>query len=281
MRHHYVPQFWIRRFSDGANNLHCRQGAGVRIVSSRDVMQMDGLYAIFDSKWRPSERLESVLGRMEGAASRLFDVLDDPAIVLTDIHAGQLTEFLALQACRHPDVMSRGHRRARELAEFLASVHDHSKSEFVTNAAKFGIPPAEAEAIYRILLARSPESLFDQLDDVLSLSPQDPNLPSTDALRALPVMTALFARLQWTVLKAPSGSSFVLGDTPLPQSDLAGGFRVPLSASTAVTSTVHVAGPWISRLSALPTDVEDINREQWANAAAIAVGPDVTVLRSL
>ena len=141
MRHHYVPQFWIRRFSDSANNVHCRQGNAVRIVSSRDVMQMDGLYVTFNSKWQPSENVERTLGKIERAASRLFDILDNTAAALTDNDAGHLTQFLALQACRHPDVMGRGHRRARELAEFLADVHGLSKSEFVSGAAKFGIPP--------------------------------------------------------------------------------------------------------------------------------------------
>jgi hypothetical protein len=200
---------------------------------------------------------------------------------LTDNDAGHLTQFLALQACRHPDVIGRGHRRARELAEFLADVHGLSKSEFVSGAAKFGIPPSEAEAIHRVLMPRSPEALFQEFENVLVLSPQDPQLPSTDALRGLPVVTALLARLQWTLMHAPPGSCFVLGDTPLPQSDLAAGFRVPISASTAVSGTVHTSGPWISRRPALPSEIAEINREQWENAAEMVLGPDASVLNAL
>jgi hypothetical protein len=82
-------------------------------------------------------------------------------------------------------------------------------------------------------------------------------------------------------MHAPPGFGFVLGDTPLPQSDLAAGFRVPISASTAVSGTMHTSGPWISRRPALSAEIAEINREQWENAAEIALGPDASVLNTL
>jgi hypothetical protein len=245
-------------------------------------MQMDGLYVLFDSQWQASEQIESALGKIEAVAAPLFDTLDDQSALLTDDHASQLTHFLALQACRHPDVMNRAHRRGKDLAELFADVHSISKADFGTKAATFGIPEIDSGAIYEQLMLRPADALFHEYEHVLSLSPQDPQLPATDALRALPLIAALLAAMKWTILHAPDGMYFILGDTPLAQSDLAGGYRVPLSRSTAITaSVVPGLGQRISRRPATAADVAIINQEQWDNALSVAIGPNAELLRSL
>lgn len=282
MRHHYVPQFWLRRFRDSVNQLHCRQGKALRVVSTSDVMQMEGLYLLFDSRWQCSEALESSVGRIEAVAAPLFDALDDPYVPLTDDHASHLAHFLALQACRHPDIINRAYRRGRELAELLADVHSYSKADFATRMAEFGVSAADADSQYDELKKRPPEVLLGEYEQALSLSPQDSRLPATDALRALPVIAALIEPLEMAVVHAPAAVDFILGDTPLPQSEVGRGFRVPLSRFTAVIASPRgAAKARITRRTALATEVDIINQEQWSNALHVAVGPSASLLASL
>lgn len=245
-------------------------------------MQMDGLYVQFDSRWQASESLERLLGEIENDAARLFDRLDDPSLAITSDDANQLAHFIALQACRHPDVMGRGHRAGKELAEFLADVHSYSDvTEFVNASSRFVAPPIEMARYYNQLVQSTPEALLGELDSVLSLSPQDPRLPATDVLKALPKIRQLIGSLQWSLLHAPQGKDFILGDTPLPQSELGKGFRIPLSRSTAVSVTPGAGQSPMSRSTATAAEVDAINREQWDNALSIAIGPSRALLQAL
>jgi hypothetical protein len=148
--------------------------------------------------------------------------------------------------------------------------------------AAFGISATDANSQYELLIQRSPEALFQEYEDALSLSPQDSRLPATDALRALPVIAALIEPLKLTIVHAPAGMHFILGDTPLPQSDLGRGFRVPLSLSTAVIASPGGASTArITRRPATPAEVNSINQEQWDNAVRVAVGPSASLFAPL
>jgi hypothetical protein len=282
MRHHFVPQFWMRRFADNANQIHCREGAVVRIVSTKNVMQLDDLYALFNDHWQMSYALETALAGLERDASLLFDKLDNPAEFLSDDDADHLMHFMALQACRHPDVFGLAHRRARELAEFLSDAHSYLQAGFALAAARFGIDSADAREIHTQLVTRPPDVLLREFDEVLRTSPQDQKLPATDAIRALPVIQALISPLKLNIVHAPTGTDFVLGDTPLPQFELARGFSVPLSKSTAaIAANSHAPKPRIARRSATVAEVNAINREQWNNALKIVIGSSVHTLNAM
>ena len=96
-------------------------------MSASNVTQMEELYLLFDSRWQSSEALESLIGALEAVAAPLFNALDDPSVPVTDDHAPHLAHVLALQACRHPDIINRAHRREKEMAELLADVHKFSE----------------------------------------------------------------------------------------------------------------------------------------------------------
>jgi hypothetical protein len=176
-----------------------------------------------------------------------------------------------------------GHRSTKEMAELFADAHSYSQVKFVQIAAsRFGIDSVSAAAIHAQLMARSEESLLEEFDEVQALSPRDPKLPATDAIRALPAILAKIEPLKLTIVHAPTGTDFVLGDTPLPQSELARGFSMPISKSTATIA----AGTWsansrITRRAASVAEVEAINREQWNNALKITLGSNANTLSAL
>lgn len=169
--HHYVPQFWLKAFADSRGNIHAWDGRNVRVRSSRVLMQEDWLYTIFDNAWNPSDNLEDALARMEATAASLFLRASNPSHNFSADDRSQLCEFLALQACRHPDVMNRGARRARELGALLANVHEcKDEADFVGRGSKFGLSAQQSAAIYHALMAVPQSQLNAELDELNSLS---------------------------------------------------------------------------------------------------------------
>jgi len=184
--HHYVPQFWQRGFRDSNDQLYARTGGDVSIVSPKTIMQVDWLYTVFDSQWRPSDALEDLLSAIEGHDAQLLQRLNASGYIPTAHDEAQLCALLGLQASRHPDVLKRGHNLSREFGELLASVHDHSLESFQRLTAPQGINPVDAKNYYFTLKARTKEQLAEELADLLQLSPQSPQLPVQNAIRAAP-----------------------------------------------------------------------------------------------
>jgi hypothetical protein len=249
-------------FRDNGNQLYGRTKSNVRIVSTKKTMQVDWLYTIFDDQWRPSDALEDAFSVDEGFDDQLLKRLDAPGYVPTAGDEAQLCALLGSQASRHPD--------------------DHTLEAFQDLCAQYGISPSDARDYYATLKAHTKEQLAAELADMLQLSPQSPQLPVQDAIMAAPHIEAAIAGMQLCLIDAILPLAFVLGDTPIPQSDLGLGFSVPLSKSLAVIATP--AGPTkspMTRRMATQREVDAINRTQFDNALDTVVGPSAALLRSL
>ncbi|MGX5799653.1 DUF4238 domain-containing protein [Bradyrhizobium sp. Arg314] len=280
--HHYVPQHWQRRFRDNGNQLYGRTKSNVRIVSTKKTMQVDWLYTIFDDQWRPSDALEDAFSVDEGFDDQLLKRLDTPSYVTTAGDEAQLCALLGSQASRHPDMLQRGPTLSREFGVLLASAHDHTLEAFQDLCAQHGISPSDAQDCYLTLKTRTKEQLAVELANMLQLSPQSPQLPVQDAIRAAPHIEAAIAGMQLCLIDALSPLAFVLGDTPIPQSDLGLGFSVALSKSLAVIATpAGITKSPMTRRMATQQEVDAINRTQFDNALDTVVGPSAALLRSL
>lgn len=280
--HHYVPQFWQRGFRASNGHLYARIGETVEVVSTKTTMQVDWLYTIFDNQWRPSDALEDAFSAIEGHDAQLLQRLHSPGYITTTNDEAQLCALLGLQASRHPDVLQRGHNLSREFGELLAGVHAHSVEDFLGLVGRYGIDPTDGHNLFVSLTSRTKEQLAVELADMLQLSPQSAQLPLQDAIRAAPNITTVIADMQLCLLDAMPPSAFVLGDTPISQSDLGLGFSVPLSQTLAVLATP--AGPTrspMTRRAATQHEMDRINRTQFENAFDTVIGPSAGLLISL
>jgi hypothetical protein len=282
INHHYVPQHWQRGFKGSNGHLYGKFQDGIKVVSPRTIMQEDYLYTVFDSQWSPSDSLEDVLSAVEAQDAKLIQRLHNPSHTSTANDRNHLCALLALQATRHPDILRRGGRRSRELDSVLASAHECTLDEFQTMMAGFAVGKGDAHDCYILLRSRSRKQLAIELAELNGLSPQSPEFPEQDALRAMPDVEQRIQQMELWLLDAPVNESFVLGDTPLPQSDLQLGFYVPLSRSLAVLA-LHspVTSTLLSRRTATTAEVLSINRTQADNALHVVVGPSAAVLAAL
>ena len=279
--HHYVPQFWQKGFRGQNGSLYGRKGSKVEIVSTRDTMQGDWIYTIFDKQWNPSDDLENKLSKEEGKISRLFSRIGIATNPTTDDRDG-LCCALALQACRHPDVMGRVRRKGIELGTLLAQAHELNEVDFVNNVGQLGVDSSDAVNMYHILIAVPKAQLAVELEELKGLSPQDPQLPIQEALLAKASIYTQLKSMDFTLLDAPQGAEFILGDTPIPQQDLLQGFSVPISKSVAVLAQPAPSPQNImSRRVATQQEVDAINKIQWDNAFEIVVGSNKAILQTL
>lgn len=280
--HHYVPQFWQRGFCGSNDLLYGKFKDGIRLVSPRKIMQRDWLYTVFDTEWNASDKLEDALSKVEGAHAKLLQYLRQPGYVGTEKDRHLLCEVLALQAVRHPDILGRGLRLSREFGALLAQVHDLTQDEFKQELAVLGVIGEHAQACYRVAICATSEELARQAEELLALSPQSPELSEQRALLAIAQVEQMLQKMELWLLDAPSSTAYVLGDTPIPQSNLSQGFSVPLSSSLAVLAYPALAPQaTLARRVASEAEVAAINRTQNENALHVVIGQSESLLRSL
>lgn len=102
-RHHYVPQWYLRRFaSEGKVAVFDLQASRLRLQSPRSVAFVEGLYDL-DHVQLPRWTAERLLSNIENLAARaLRKALADGLAQLTDDQHEDLAMFLATQFIRVP-----------------------------------------------------------------------------------------------------------------------------------------------------------------------------------
>jgi Protein of unknown function (DUF4238) len=280
---HYVPKFWIKGFAGPGGRLFGRKRGEVRAkqVKASEIMADQGAYTVFDSKWQAYDVLEDLLAtKHEGGVAGLFRSLRDPSAALTSEVGSQLCHAVAVAACRLPHVMRRGFRRTNEMASSLADIPAATsfarfRREFAWN---FGAEITQAEFDYFRGLA--PDQLAATIEAFVARSPQHHVLPEQDALLGIPNVAAIISDMDLMLLDAPVGS-FILGDTPLSDYDLAKHFTLPLSASLALSASPKAADdPVFVRKNATGSEIKAINQLQFDNSVEIVVGASRAVLEA-
>ncbi|MGC1547036.1 MAG: DUF4238 domain-containing protein [Rhodanobacter sp.] len=287
--HHYVPQHWIKRFTDDDGNLYIREVNAERgnvyigIRGTEKVMNSPFLYTRYDAYFNGADALENALAEIEGNQSRFLDIICNPQEPVGEGTRHDLVAVLALQALRHPDVLAFGRRRALDLGKLIHSIKSMTPEEFMEQAAsQFDI--AEPLMVYEEIQAKKQAELDAELAEIMSWSEQNPQLAETDTLDAFASVCRSLDGFDMILLdiRANDGA-FVLGDTPMPQSALAGGFTVPLSKRLAVAAIRADEGrlPQIRRRFATVDEIAYVNRDQWNRHAALIAGESRAVLKAL
>jgi hypothetical protein len=290
---HFVPQFWQRNFADNNNQLYGIYRASVdpkrnprqkgipRPVSTVDTMTQNWTYTVFTPLWQPSDEVEDALAKIEGDIKNVISQIVDPAVVVTPELRERFCAALALTAVRLPHVMARGHRRAKELAWALCKITTMERDEFIEMLwTEYALPLSQFG--YEELRHRPLESFVATAQRIDGLSPQDWSLPQVEGLLAFDPTSTIIEQMDLSLVEARSPECFVLGDTPMPDSNLAAGFTVPLTRSWAVVGTpAAAASPSFTRRRATPDEIEAINSWQAENFLYVMVGPDPSYLAKL
>ena len=279
---HFVPVFWQRRFAGDDGKLYVLENNGISVGNAKKLMCSDWLYTTFDIDWNPSNHLEEDASTFETKAAAAFRALDIAGSAGSFEDQVLLRRFIAFSACRHPDTMLSGHRRSKQLAYLLADAHSHTLEDFCHIALeRFYINHNDAIDIYNYLKGVSKAQLLEEANEVQLMTPCDPNLPQQISIdeETIDIIIKLLSHHDVTVFDAPSGSSFIMGDTPF-SPDLGRGFIIPMSSHIALSWQPDATNefPGWTRRAATTEELDDSNQLQFDNALKIVIGPSEDTL---
>lgn len=277
--HHFVPQFWIKKFISADDNLWGYEWNDDRIKqrSSKAMMQIFDLYTIQPTGADDTSLESNELGLIDTAGADAFNrVLNGD---LSETTKRDLATFLAAQIMRDPGTLATYRPRTQEYALFLLSALD--AKDYVTFAAdvqsRFPGANIREDEFDHFRASPTAERDIDQIISALDAAGGIPDLPFTDLIRnpsGRDIIRDVLLSLDWQ-LKADSNAGFILGDAAVlyEKSDLASGLRTPLSKTAALYLTPSQSPPkGIASLAARPFEVEDLNYESAARARLWLVG---------
>lgn len=280
---HFVPRFWIKRFAGSSGRILGRRRGEVRAfqVAAAGIMTGDWTYTVFDAWWRPSDALEDALSSFEGEAAKAMIAVDEAHANLDVTTKEKLCEVIAVSGCRLPWVMRRGHERMKKLATALSQIDEYDNDrQFLDDLNnRFGVELSDEDC--EALRARPEDALKATARALNEISPQNRVFAEQEVLKGAQPIAVIMRAMDLTLLDTPA-ESLVLGDTPLPDSALAGGFLLPLSSKLLLCAQ-PAAGPTATfvRRAATPAEMEASNRFQFDSLLDIVVGPNAALLESL
>lgn len=294
--HHYVPQGYLRGFTESKNVLFVanKEFSGIRKTSPRGVGYVKDFYTVDTIDEKDSAEVEENLGKIESKCIPLLDKL----IVANDLPDAELADiaiYIALQYSRTPHMRNLMDKAATIL------VNNYIKETF-------------AEAL------NDPQKYAELKNGVARRSPDAPPIPSREKLAKLVLgpkiieelsldngtyVQSIFRtareiadnllKMHWTILHTPKGSCFVTSDKPmtlaidrelLPHETLAvlspGVTRYfPLNSKTCLSISNEVTQRKISHQTLSKKEVRKVNKLLYNEAFRYVISGNEKLLKSL
>lgn len=206
-KQHYLPRFYLAGFGEnGKVWVHKKESGVYELRNPKTLATKHHYYTVLDEEGIKDATVENVLGTVESTAAQIIAKLETPEIItISDkIH---LAQFVALMKFRVPAF-------ERWFADFSeATIKQKMKDDFpsvesISEKMKEmdGYDPAEPDRA---------EGIFQGLQD-----PKYRVVPNASAriaamLSATLEISRLLAFMEWTLLVAPEGVSFVTTDDPV------------------------------------------------------------------
>lgn len=277
--HHFVPQFWIKKFISTDGKLWGYEWNDDRIKqrSSKAMMQVFDLYTIQPGGVDDTSLETNELGVIDTAGANAFDR------VLSGDHGEparlDLATFLAAQIMRDPGTLASYRPRTQEYAlALLGAVDAQDYASFAAAlAAQFPGADIREDEFDHILSLSTAERDIDSIISALDAAGGFPELPFTDLIRdpkGRDIVRNALLGLDWQI-KTDANAGFILGDAAVlyEKSDLGSGLRTPLSKTTALyLKPSQTPRQGIASSIAKPFEVDDLNYESAARARLWLVG---------
>lgn len=293
--HHYVPQGYLRGFTELPNILHVynkdkkgfRQSSTKAIAYSRDYYTVDTIDEINSSE------VEDNLGRIETIVIPILSkIITDSD--LSNTNRADLAIYIAVQYGRTPVAKA----RMDEVATILATNETKTiMAEAVNDDAKY-------EEMVERIKSDDPEGYVPSRDTLIEwiLKPGPMAKVSMDNgtyvkqfFENAQYISEGLLRTKWTVFSAPIGTSFITSDNPiglfidrqLEEHEvlaimLTGVTRYfPLDAKHCLVMTDDLTGRDIERRTAAKSEVRTINKIIFEQAYKYAISGNERLIRSL
>ncbi|MDE1918763.1 MAG: DUF4238 domain-containing protein [Sphingomonadales bacterium] len=282
--HHFVPQFWIKKFISTDGKLWGYEWNDDRIKqrSSKAMMQVFDLYTIQPAGVDDTSLETNELGAIDTTGANAFDrVLSGDHGELARL---DLATFLAAQIMRDPGTLASYRPRTQEYAlALLGAVDAQDYASFAAAlAAQFPGADIRKDEFDHIRASSTAEQDIDSIISALDAAGGFPELPFTDLIRdpkGRDIVRNALLGLDWQI-RTDANAGFILGDAAVlyEKSDLGSGLRTPLSKTTALyLKPSQTPRQGISSSIAKPFEVEDLNYESAARARLWLVGENARI----
>jgi hypothetical protein len=285
--HHVVPRGWQRRFfptlatGQRASAGHYKDILSGKIfgpVGPGEKMAEDFANIVFDEFFRPSDALEDRLSFIEARAIPALDrIVQNQRIEPGD--RVDIAMLLGLQAARYPQSYGPRLDLCRLFAVALGDAKSFSDAQtfngyLETNGLK-GAPLTEED--FRQLLNSEDDKRPSTIDALLKAHGYEHFFNPGLVIDSTEKIAGHILALEWHLIKAGT-PSFILSDTPMPNSNLGYSFRVSLTDCFALW-TAYPATPVgddtvaIAQLGT-PAEISAVNVDMRARALRYLCGPE-------
>jgi hypothetical protein len=284
--HHYIPQFWLKRFSrDGKSKLVWSYDWDTDKVDERSVATLMAEYDLYTQQAAvgPDVSLETgEMGKVDTRGAQLFQRLDggDRSPALRE----ELADFFAVMALSHPTTVNRYPSAAAGLLLNIQEAMEvaNSPDDVIDYIKRKGLPDFTITSIeFAHLKSATPQArdlMFGQLFDSLLALGGNPDVPFSDVIVDTSGRATLKDRLldmKWVLRKAKE-PELVIGDTGIVfergESDL--GWKVVLGPDLVIliTKSERPISSMIDDGTLESWEVDNINVETAARSNRLLVG---------
>jgi len=164
--HHFVPQFYFRRFSTDGKSVCAIAKATGQLIAQAPVKSQAS-----KNNFYGTPEVENILGEIEGECSRTLRTLSDLAdpALLDDDDISRLLMYIALQRSRTMSARTNGQFFQDKITRLLLEVQPNNCNEFDEEAKKtmleglehFGVDPVQAQQLQMSVAVESAGALED------------------------------------------------------------------------------------------------------------------------
>lgn len=208
-RHHYVPQFYLKKFADDQDRLwvYDRVNKQYRHQNVEQVASINHYYRIEKKDGTLSLEIEEHLSEIEGNGAAAIEKLER-AEPITPEEKAHIAVFIAVQMTRVPDY----EKRVNELQD-----------KAIRRMTKIGFPTIEAtkEKITRLMKGsgmRGDEVTAEEMYEFIQEDQYGIEIPRQNNIKMMLEMAAnaadYFMQMDWFLIRAAKGGSFVTSDNP-------------------------------------------------------------------
>jgi hypothetical protein len=215
-KHHYLPQFYLREFTDPDTPtgqepyvwVH-RPGSGWNKRAPKNVAAESGLYSLTNDEGNETEGLEQLLSRVESVAATVIRDKVMTRTSLTPEERGELSLFIAIMQARVPG-------QHEHIGEFLSEIGQKTLAALAYGAKE---DPRGWEALKRRFEAKTGEKLPDDfgpedLDPSHYQVTANPKVAVALSFTGIELVTRMVMDKGWRFLVSQTPNYFITSDYP-------------------------------------------------------------------
>jgi hypothetical protein len=215
-QHHYVPQAYLRLFSDSEGKLYAmnKEFKTARETSSKGVAYSHDFYTVDTVDEKDSSEVEEAFGQIENRCIPIIKQLLDGKDTLSNADYADMAIYIALQYWRTPTARA----KMDNASKIIATTELRNKLKQVST------DPKQYDELSRDFSNNHPDIILPPMEEIGKLAHADIVLEKfawdngsfvQSVFRMAEEIADGLLKSRWFVLQAPSKSQFVTTDNPV------------------------------------------------------------------